>query len=999
MIQRIAEIARAASSSISRPRSSGGRRRCARLRRASWRSKRSSGSPRPATPGRTWSASTHQVLEERGDDADTQRHRAARGWRASTRTSCTTTRAPRRRTCGCCRSIRRDARRAGRARSHLRQRGGMWQELAEILRRRIGVTTATDEIIELYFRLGRVYADALDDSAEAVRRYNAVLEQRLAQPARARGARARLLPPRAVAGAVRASTRRWSTSPPGDDGMADCYARMAQDRRRTAWTTATRRSTCGAASSTSAARIRSRSARWPTCTSGAEQWRELVDILERHGAHHRTSRRSRSRSTSGSAGSGARSCSRERNALEAWQKVLEIDPADLADAARAGGGLQADAGVGGAGRDAAQADRDRLSRRDMDAERADRAVRRARPAPGRDPRCARRRRSRPGSRCSRSTSATSARSARSSSCSRRRRAGRSASTSSSSKRAVLDDDDAAQVEVLLQAASTWEDKIGDRDRAGEVYERILQLDAQNLTASLQLEQIYRAQGKWEKLVELLLARVEFTRRAPAARRRSCRRSPRSTRTRSAIRRARSSCCRPRSARTTPTTTVSRRARAAGHGDQQVERAARRVHAGRAARSPDPKTAADLWVKIGRWYGEHLGHLEYAIALRAAGAAARAGAHRGARRTWPASTARRRMWPELVETLAAPRRAVETSREKKVELLPQHRRAVGRPARRSGAGGRRRTSRRSRPTRRRSTRSTRSSGCTARTEQWPRSDRRAVAKARRRSRTPRRSSGSSIRSGSSSRSGSATAQRAIETLQGDPVGRSAEHRGAQGARAALREDRRRSEKYLDVLEQQLDVTRHRRGAHLALRAHGGGVGGAVRQARPRLGGAREDRRHRRPHTSRRCELERLYRQERRSAELVETLRHHINAVNDPARAHRSLRADGPGLRGGAQRRRSRDRGVQRHPLASTPTTARALARWSRLYEKIERLGPRHRHRWRASSSSPTTPRTQVELYQRIGRIYEERLQRRRHRRGALRRGARARSGATCRRCSR
>src|SRR5262249_8606855 len=28
---------------------------------------------------------------------------------------------------------------------------------------------------------------------------------------------------------------------------------------------------------------------------------------------------------------------------------------------------------------------------------------------------------------------------------------------------------------------------------------------------------------------------------------------------------------------------------------------------------EPSTAADLWVKIGRWYGEHLGHLDYAIA--------------------------------------------------------------------------------------------------------------------------------------------------------------------------------------------------------------------------------------------------------------------------------------------------------------------------------------------------------------------------------------------------
>src|SRR5262249_29140236 len=78
------------------------------------------------------------------------------------------------------------------------------------------------------------------------------------------------------------------------------------------------------------------------------------------------------------------------------------------------------------------------------------------------------------------------------------------------RKANVLDDPAQRVEVLLQAASVWEDKIGDRDRAGEVYERILQLDSQNMTASLQLEQVYEAQQAWEKLVELLLARVEFT---------------------------------------------------------------------------------------------------------------------------------------------------------------------------------------------------------------------------------------------------------------------------------------------------------------------------------------------------------------------------------------------------------------------------------------------------------------------------------------------------------
>src|SRR5205814_481887 len=44
----------------------------------------------------------------------------------------------------------------------------------------------------------------------------------------------------------------------------------------------------------------------------------------------------------------------------------------------------------------------------------------------------------------------------------------------------------------------------------EVYEKVLGIDAANLTASLQLEQIYREEMHWERLIELLLGRVEHT---------------------------------------------------------------------------------------------------------------------------------------------------------------------------------------------------------------------------------------------------------------------------------------------------------------------------------------------------------------------------------------------------------------------------------------------------------------------------------------------------------
>src|SRR5262249_7096305 len=41
----------------------------------------------------------------------------------------------------------------------LYEAAAMWNELAGILVRRIGTTSVTDEIIEFYFRLGRIYAE------------------------------------------------------------------------------------------------------------------------------------------------------------------------------------------------------------------------------------------------------------------------------------------------------------------------------------------------------------------------------------------------------------------------------------------------------------------------------------------------------------------------------------------------------------------------------------------------------------------------------------------------------------------------------------------------------------------------------------------------------------------------------------------------------------------------------------------------------------------------
>ena len=77
------------------------------------------------------------------------------------------------------------------------------------------------------------------------------------------------------------------------------------------------------------------------------------------------------------------------------------------------------------------------------------------------------------------------------------------------KRIKLLDSPADKISELIKAAKIWEDNVSDAAAAADAYERVLQIDKHNLTASVALENIYRARGSWNQLSELLLARVEF----------------------------------------------------------------------------------------------------------------------------------------------------------------------------------------------------------------------------------------------------------------------------------------------------------------------------------------------------------------------------------------------------------------------------------------------------------------------------------------------------------
>ena len=896
-----------------------------------------------------------QVLEERGDDADTQRHvlsRLARVYENKLRDNARAEESYLQ-----VLSIDPTDSDALAALDRIYEAGGMWQELADILGRRIGVTTATDEIIELYFRLGRVQSEALDNSAEAVKAYNAVLDN----DSRNRRALESLE-------RVYFNSEEWQNLfdiyskmvdiAPGDEGMADCYARMAKiaqdglsDREKAVdlWGRVIDLRGEDPIALGELANLHER----------AEQWRELVDVLERtvritDDAQSQIPLYQRLGRIWGE------KLHRERNSLEAWQKVLEIDPTDIL-------ALRALAAV----YKATQAWEELVetlhklidigSASDMDpAELTELYAELGalqgeilmRPQEAID---AWQKVLRLNDRDFRALAALEqlfTQEARWEEC---------IGVLEQKSRAL--DDPTAQVEVLLQAASVWEDKIGDRDRAGDVYERILQLDGQNMTASLQLEQVYRAQGSWEKLIELLLARVEFTSESAD---------------RVQILQKVAEIYEQEVDDKEGAFVVLQAAFRENYADQAVagelERLATSTNKWNdllgeytqiVQQIPDPKTAADLWVKIGRWYGEHLGHLDYAIASEQQ-ALSLAPENTEALENLAGFYRKKSMWSELVSTLDK-HAELEDEPEKKVELhlamaelwegpLADQAQAVAsyqaalesNPAAMPALNALERLYRGS--------------------QQWP-----------------------DLIEILSKKAGALEDTEEVIRLK-HQIGQLFEERLGDGGRAietykeilsvdpqniaALKALERLYEKtgdmehYLDVLEQQLDVT---------------GTDDERISLYERMAAAWEEQ-FRKPerawealekillindrHEPTLQTLERLYRQERRSAELVETLRRHINAVNDPA-----VRVDLYGQMGQVYEEdlRDIDRAVEAYNdiLSFDGDNNAALGALSRLYEKIEDWDRAIEMAGRLVELTDDLG-TRVELHQRIGRVYEERL---------------------------
>ena len=176
---------------------------------------------------------------------------------------------------------------------------------------------------------------------------------------------------------------------------------------------------------------------------------------------------------------------------------------------------------------------------------------------------------------------------------------------------VLDDEDQRR-DTLLQAAATCEERLDDRTRAAQLYERVRSADPANRFASERLEAIHRQQGSWAELVELLLERSELV--ADVAQQVQILHDVATIYEHelddrdSAFFVLQAAFNRDHAHEET-VHALERLATATNRWQELLDE-----YTGRAGEleREDRAAAAELWVKIGRWYGEHLSQLEAAI---------------------------------------------------------------------------------------------------------------------------------------------------------------------------------------------------------------------------------------------------------------------------------------------------------------------------------------------------------------------------------------------------
>jgi tetratricopeptide (TPR) repeat protein len=544
---------------------------------------------------------------------------------------------------------------------------GMYEDLAEILRRRIEVTQDSDAQIELYFRRGEIFSDALGDLDEALACYVAVLDQE-SRNRKALEAIEAIHFRREAWPKLYETYEKLIDCADADEEMASIYARMArisseallvpnfgEDKAIELWNRVL---------DIRGEDPQALQALGELCTR-RERWEELVEIIERQiSATQGEQDQIRLYKHLGRVWEDR--LSREHNALDAWLAADRLDGNDLetlrslarlyrstqswdelsqtlrriievgqmVDAIDESETIELYAQLG-------QLEGDVLGRVDdaVDAWRRVIAI---------DP------------------SDFRALGALEGLFTREGRWEEAIDVLE--KRALVLDDEVQRRETLLQAAATWEEKVEDFTRAAEVYERVRGSDPSNAIASDRLDAIYSQQYKWTELVEVLLERSELrpdVEEQIQILNRVARIYESEIGDQESAFYVLQAAFKRDYAHDQTANELERLATATNRWQELLDEYTNRVNE---LEGEDRASAADLWVKIGRWYAEHLSHLEYAIhsvqqALRIDPS------HTGALGGMAELQRKRGSWSELIETLQR-HAAVEQAPEKKTELYIQ-----------------------------------------------------------------------------------------------------------------------------------------------------------------------------------------------------------------------------------------------------------------------------------------------------------------------------------------
>jgi tetratricopeptide (TPR) repeat protein len=539
---------------------------------------------------------------------------------------------------------------------------GMYENLAAVLRQRISITDDTSDLVALNLRLGRVYAEALDEVNPAVASYLAVLEHE-SRSHEALEALERLY----------FRSERWPELygvyeklvdvAQDDASIADCYARMAKlaadalgqrERAVELW-----------------GRVLDARPDDPVALAGladlheaAGEWRELTEVLEKQVAatpdpdakipiYKRLGR------------IWGEKLSRERNSLESWQKVLELDSQDV-DALRA---IAANYKSAGAWEELSQALRRLIQVGQLGGSGVEQPELKELYAQLGELEGDTLMRTQDAIDAWREVLEIDAAEFRALAALERlfmQEARWEEAVDILERRASALANPSEQVDVLMQAASLWADRIGDGGSAAEVYERVLQLDPGNQTASIELEGLYRHRKSWVKLVDLLLARTEFAADAPMR-----------IHLLTQVAEIYEQQLGDRDSAFVTLQAAFREDYSNDHVAKELERLATaadkwneligeytQVVQGIA----EPKTAADLWVKIARWYDSALKHVDYAIAS-AQQALQLDNAHVGALQALEDFFRKQKRWTDLVTALAR-HAEVEQEPGPRVDILLQ-----------------------------------------------------------------------------------------------------------------------------------------------------------------------------------------------------------------------------------------------------------------------------------------------------------------------------------------